>query len=258
MFGKNKENKHMNILVCISSVPDTTSKINFTENNTKFDKNGIQFVINPYDEFGLTKAIMLKEEIQADVSVITVGDASVEPVMRKALAIGADKAVRINMQPMDSFSTANEIASYIKQNNYDIIIAGKESSDYNGGAVPGIVSEILDIPFINACNGLSIEGEQINLSREIDGGIEKIQTKTPLIIGGQKGLVEESELKIPNMRGIMTARTKPLEVIEATNNNHLTESIEFEKPSAKGECKMIDENNINELVNELHNVTKVI
>jgi electron transfer flavoprotein beta subunit len=258
LFGKNKENKHMNILVCISSVPDTTSKINFTENNTKFDKNGIQFVINPYDEFGLTKAIMLKEKIQADVSVITVGDASVEPVMRKALAIGADKAVRINMQPMDSFSTANEIASYIKQNNYDIIIAGKESSDYNGGAVPGIVSEILDIPFVNACNGLSIEGEQINLSREIDGGIEKIQTKTPLIIGGQKGLVEESELKIPNMRGIMTARTKPLEVIEATNNNHLTESIEFEKPSAKGECKMIDENNINELVNELHNVTKVI
>ena len=248
----------MNILVCISSVPDTTSKINFTENNTKFDKNGIQFVINPYDEFGLTKAIMLKEKIQADVSVITVGDASVEPVMRKALAIGADKAVRINMQPMDSFSTANEIANYIKENNYDIIIAGKESSDYNGGAVPGIVSEILDIPFINACNGLSIEGEQINLSREIDGGIEKIQTKTPLIIGGQKGLVEESELKIPNMRGIMTARTKPLEVIEATNNNHLTESIEFEKPSAKGECKMIDENNINELVNELHNVTKVI
>ena len=248
----------MNILVCISSVPDTTSKINFTENNTKFDKNGIQFVINPYDEFGLTKAIMLKEKFQANVSVITVGDASVEPVMRKALAIGADKAVRINMQPMDSFSTANEIANYVKQNNYDIVIAGKESSDYNSGAVPGIISEILDIPFVNACNGLSIDGEQVNLSREIDGGIEKIQTKTPLIIGGQKGLVEESELKIPNMRGIMTARTKPLEVIEATASNHLTESIEFEKPSVKGECKMIDENNISELVNELQNVIKVI
>ena len=248
----------MNILVCISSVPDTTSKINFTENNTKFDKNGIQFVINPYDEFGLTKAIMLKEKLQANVSVITVGDASVEPVMRKALAIGADKAVRINIQPMDSFSTANEIASYVKQNNYDIIIAGKESSDYNGGAVPGIISEILDIPFVNACNGLSIDGEEINLSREIDGGIEKIQTKTPLIIGGQKGLVEESELKIPNMRGIMMARKKPLNVLDPTSCEVKARTKSFEKPAEKGAVKMIDAEDIDELINLLHNEAKVI
>jgi electron transfer flavoprotein beta subunit len=201
---------------------------------------------------------MLKEKLVAKTPVMADGGIRSSGDISKALAIGADKAVRINIQPMDSFSTANEIASYVKQNNYDIIIAGKESSDYNGGAVPGIISEILDIPFVNACNGLSIDGEEINLSREIDGGIEKIQTKTPLIIGGQKGLVEESELKIPNMRGIMQARSKPLEVIEATTTNHLTESIEFEKPSVKGECKMIDENNISVLVNELQNVTKVI
>ena len=182
------------------------------------------------------------------------------PIARAFLITGSTEAspTVITLTSAWSFSTANEIASYVKQNNYDIIIAGKESSDYNSGAVPGIISEILDIPFVNACNGLSIDGEEINLSREIDGGIEKIQAKTPLIIGGQKGLVEESELKIPNMRGIMTARTKPLEVIEATTTNHLTESIEFEKPSVKGECKMIDENNISELVNELQNVTKVI
>ena len=248
----------MNILVCISSVPDTTSKINFTENNTKFDKNGIQFVINPYDEFGLTKAIMLKEKFQANVSVITVGDASVEPVMRKALAIGADKAVRINMQPMDSFSTANEIANYVKQNNYDIVIAGKESSDYNSGAVPGIISEILDIPFVNACNGLSIDGEQVNLSREIDGGIEKIQTKTPLIIGGQKGLVEEIELKIPNMRGIMMSRKKPLTIIEAKFKKFQTKTVKYEKLPPKSEVKLVNPENINDLIDLLHNEAKVI
>ena len=248
----------MNILVCISSVPDTTSKINFTDNNTKFDSNGVQFVINPYDEFGLTKAVFLKEENQASITVLTVGDPSVEPILRKALAIGADKAIRINYSPKDSYSTAYQIANHINSSEYDLIIAGKESSDYNNGAVPGMIADMLEIPFINACNGLTLEGNNVKLTREIDGGIENIQTKTPIIIGGQKGLVEESELKIPNMRGIMTARTKPLEVIESSDHTSLTESISFEKPAAKGSCKMIDENNINELVQELHNVAKVI
>ena len=248
----------MNILVCISSVPDTTSKINFTDNNSKFDKNGIQFVINPYDEFGLTKAVMLKEQNQATITVLCVGEPTVEPILRKALAIGADKAIRINHDPKDSFSTASEITNYIKSNSFDLIIAGKESSDYNSGAVPGMLADMLNIPFVNACNGLTINNDTIHLSREIDGGIENLESKMPLIIGGQKGLVEESELKIPNMRGIMTARTKPLEVIEASEKTTLVESIQFEKPPVKGNCKMIDENNITDLVNELHNVAKVI
>ena len=248
----------MKILVCISSVPDTTSKINFIENNTKFDENGIQFVINPYDEFGLTKAVMIKEQNQASITALTVGAPSVEPILRKALAIGADKAIRINLTPQDSYSTAREIAHHIKSESYDLIIAGKESSDYNGGAVPGIISDMLDIPFINACNGLSFTNEKVELTREIDGGIEKLESSIPFIIGGQKGLVEESELKIPNMRGIMTARTKPLEVLEPTENTSLTQSISFEKPPVKGNCKMIDENNVTELINELHNVVKVI
>ena len=248
----------MKILVCISHVPDTTSKINFTDNNSKFDKNGIQFVINPYDEFGLTKAVMLKEQNQATITVICVGEPTVEPILRKALAIGADKAIRINHDPKDSYSTASEITNYIKSNSFDLIIAGKESSDYNGGAVPCMIADMLNIPFVNACNGLIISGDNIELSREIDGGIENIKVQTPVVIGGQKGLVEESELKIPNMRGIMTARSKPLEVIEPTENKILTQSVSFEKPPLKGDCKMIDENNVSELINELHNVAKVI
>ena len=164
----------MNIIVCISSVPDTTSKINFINNNNNFDATGVQFIINPYDEFGLTKAMMLKEETGGKVTIITVGDASVEPVMRKALAIGADTAIRINTNPKDSYSTASEIANYLNQNPMDLIISGEESIDYNGGAVGGMLAEILDLPFINACIGLDISGNIANISREIDGGKENI------------------------------------------------------------------------------------
>ena len=248
----------MNIVVCISSVPDTTAKINFTDNGSKFDSAGIQFVINPYDEFGLTKAMMLKELTGGKVIVITVGDITVEPVIRKALAIGADEAVRINMTAKDSYSTASEIANYLKNNPSDLIITGRESIDYNGGAVGGMLAEMLNLPFINACNGLNISGSTAKITREIDGGKENISVNIPFVIGGQKGLVEESELRIPNMRGIMQARTKPLQVIEPSNNENLTESISFEKPAEKGACKLVPSNNIAELVSLLHNEAKVI
>ena len=248
----------MNILVCISSVPDTTSKINFTENNTKFDDNGIQFVINPYDEFGLTKAMMIKESLGGKVTIITVGDMSVEPVMRKALAIGADEAIRVNMNPLDSFSTAKEISNYINKNNFDLIIAGRESIDYNGGAVPGMISEILQLPFVNACIGCEIQGSSANLIREIDGGKEMISSSLPVVIGGQKGLVEESELRIPNMRGIMQSRTKPLHVLDPSSSIVKTLSVSFENPQSKGSCKMVDSSNVEELVDLLHNEAKII
>ncbi|MBC8511077.1 MAG: electron transfer flavoprotein subunit beta/FixA family protein [Cryomorphaceae bacterium] len=248
----------MNIVVCISSVPDTTSKINFTENNTKFDSNGIQFVINPNDEFGLTKAMVLKEALAGTVKVITVGDATTEPIIRKTLAIGADSAVRINKAATDSYTTALEIANYLKENPADLIIAGKESLDYNGGAVPAMIAEMLDLPFVNACNGLEIVGTNAKISREIDGGKENLSSSLPLVIGGQKGLVEESALRIPNMRGIMQARSKPLEVIEATTTEDLTTSISFEKPAEKGACKLVDADNVAELVRLLHNEAKVI
>ncbi|MAO71961.1 MAG: electron transfer flavoprotein subunit alpha [Flavobacteriales bacterium] len=248
----------MNILVCISSVPDTTSKINFTDNNTKFDNNGIQFVINPYDEFGLTKSIMIKESIGGKVTVITVGDVSVEPVMRKALAIGADDAVRVNMNPHDSFSVAFEISEYIKQNSFDLIIAGRESIDYNGGAVPGMISEMTNLPLVNACIGLEIEGNSVKLVREIDGGKEMITSPLPMVIGGQKGLVLENELRIPNMRGIMQSRTKPLSVIEPVSSSKYSTSVSFAKPEEKAGCKFVDASNVSELVHLLHNEAKVI
>ena len=248
----------MNILVCISSVPDTTSKINFTENNTKFDDNGIQFVINPYDEFGLTKAMMLKESRGGKVTIVTVGDATVEPVMRKALAIGADQAVRVNMNATDSFSTATEIANYIKQNSFDLIIAGRESTDYNGGAVGGMISEMTNLPFVNACIGLEVEGGSAKLIREIDGGKEMISSSLPMVIGGQKGLVQESELRIPNMRGIMQSRTKPLQVLEPFSDTKNTSSVNFENPEAKGSCRIVDVSNVSELVDLLHNEAKII
>ena len=248
----------MNILVCISSVPDTTSKINFKDNNSKFDSDGIQYVINPYDEFGLTKAMKIKESIGGKITVITVGDASVEPVIRKALAIGADEAIRVNMVPEDSYSVAFEISEYIKENSFNLIITGRESTDYNGGAVPGMLAELTNLPLVNACIGLEVEGDNVKLVREIDGGKEMISSSMPIIIGGQKGLVYESELRIPNMRGIMQSRTKPLSVIDSKSTNAYSSTISFEKPEEKAGCKMVDSENVSELVDLLQNEAKVI
>ena len=248
----------MKILICLSCVPDTTSKINFTDDDSKFDKSGIQFIINPYDEFGLTKAMILKETNGFEITAITVGDVSVEPILRKALAIGADKAVRINHDPKDSYSTAVEIASYIKNNSFDLIITGRESIDYNGCAVPGMISEILNLPFVNACINLEINNNSIKMIREIDGGKETIQAQMPIVVAGQKGLVEESDLRIPNMRGIMQARNKPLNIVEPINTTVFTQSIKFEKPKEKEECKLIDAGNVTELINLLKNEAKVI
>ncbi len=248
----------MKVLVCISHVPDTTSKINFTSDNKEFDKNGVQFVINPYDEFGLTRAIWLQEKNGATVTVINVGRAETEPTLRKALAIGANDAIRIDADPTDGFYVASQIAAVAKENQYDIIIAGRESIDYNGGQVPGMLAALLNVPFVNACMGLEVEGDKVSLIREIDGGKEKISSSMPLVIGGQKGLVEEKDLKIPNMRGIMQARTKPLNVRPAVEADHRTTVGTFEKPAPKSAVKMIDADNVEELVQLLHNEAKVI
>lgn len=248
----------MKILVCISNVPDTTSKINFTEGDTKFDTNGVQFVINPNDEFGLTRAMWFKEKQGATVHVATVGDASVEPTMRKALAIGADEGIRINATPTDGFYVARQLAEVIKNGGYDLIICGRESIDYNGGMVPGMISTLLDMNFVNTCIGLEVEGTAAKAIREIDGGKETLETNLPLVIGGQKGLVEESDLKIPNMRGIMMARKKALNVVEPSDAPSMTADKKFEKPAPKGAVKLVDAANVGELVDLLHNEAKVI
>jgi len=248
----------MKILVCISHVPDTTSKINFTDNDTKFDTNGVQFVINPYDEFVLTRAMWFKEKQGATVTVVNVGISQTEPTLRKALAIGADDAIRVNAEPIDGMSVAKEIAEVAKNGGYDLVLAGKESSDYNGQMVPGMVAAMLGFNFVNGCVGMEVDGNNVTATREIDGGSESLVTTLPLVVGGQKGIVEESDLRIPNMRGIMMARKKPLNVVESTGSENATSSQSFEKPAPKGAVKLVDADNIDELINLLHNEAKVI
>jgi electron transfer flavoprotein beta subunit len=248
----------MKILVCISHVPDTTSKINFIENNTKFDTNGVQFVINPYDEFCLTRAMWFKEKQGASVTVVNVGSSITEPTLRKALAIGADEAIRVNAEPLDGMSVAKELAEVVKKGGYDLVLAGKESADYNGQMVPGMVAALTDFNFVNGCVGMEVEGTSVTAIREIDGGSETVATSLPIVIAGQKGIVEESDLRIPNMRGIMMARKKPLNVVESTTFDNATLSQSFEKPAPKGTVKLVDANNVDELISLLHNEAKVI
>ncbi|TDN90478.1 electron transfer flavoprotein beta subunit [Salegentibacter sp. 24] len=248
----------MKILVCISHVPDTTSKINFTDGDSKFDTNGVNFVINPNDEFGLTRAMWFKEKQGASVDVVNVGGPETEPTLRKALAIGADNAIRVDTIATDGFQVAKQLAKVAKEGDYDLIIAGRESIDYNGGMVPGMLAAILDANFVNNCISLEIDGEKAKAIREIDGGKETLTASLPLVIGGQKGLVEESDLKIPNMRGIMQARKKPLNVVAAEEVTPQTQAVKFEKPAPKGDVKLVDSDNLDELIDLLHNEAKAI
>ena len=248
----------MNILVCISHVPDTTSKINFVENDTQFDTNGVQFVINPNDEFGLTRAIWFKEKQGAQVHVIHVGTAAAEPTLRKCLAIGADKAFRIDTTATDGMQVAKELAAFVSANPYDLVIAGRESIDYNGAMVPGILAALLDIAFVSNCVGLEIDGNNAIAEREIDGGREKLKGNLPMVIGGQKGLVEEADLKIPNMRGIMQARQKPFEVLNPKGSEIPTKDVLFEKPAPKAEVKLVPADDIDQLIELLHKEANVI
>ncbi|GLB51086.1 electron transfer flavoprotein subunit alpha [Neptunitalea chrysea] len=248
----------MKILVCISHVPDTTSKINFANNDTEFDKNGVQFVINPNDEFGLTRAMWFKEKQGASITVVNVGTADTEPTLRKALAIGADEAIRINATPTDGFFVAKQLAKVVADGQYDLVIAGRESIDYNGGMVPGMLATLTGANFVNMCIGLEVEGTTAKATREIDGGKEEIETTLPLVIGAQKGLVEEKDLRIPNMRGIMMARKKQLAVLEPEAVEAQTQITSFEKPAAKGDVKLVSPDNLDELISLLHNEAKVI
>lgn len=248
----------MKILVCISHVPDTTSKINFINGDSEFDTNGVQFVINPNDEFGLTRAIWFKEQQGANVTVVNVGGTDAEATLRKALAIGADEAIRVNANPTDGFFVAKQLAEVVKNGGYDLVIAGKESLDYNGGMVPGMLAALTGTDFVNSCIGLDINGTTAKAVREIDGGKETIAANLPLVIGGQKGLVEEKDLRIPNMRGIMTARTKALTILEPVGADNTTKAVKFEKPAAKSAVKLVNADNLDELINLLHNEAKVI
>ena len=245
----------MNILVCITHVPDTTSRIAFTNDNTEFDKNGVQFIIGPYDDYALARAVELKEQNGGKITVLNVGEADSDPTIRKALAIGADEAIRVNAFPSDSFFVANQIAEVAKQGEYDLILMGRESIDFNGGMVHGMVGELLGLPSFSPVMQLDIEGGSAKLTREIEGGKEKLEVALPFVAGCQEPI---AEWKIPNMRGIMSARTKPLNVVEPSDNTAHTSISAYELPPAKGAVRMINADNVQELVDLLKNEAKVI
>ncbi|ELR69356.1 Electron transfer flavoprotein, beta subunit [Fulvivirga imtechensis AK7] len=245
----------MKILVCITHVPDTTSRISFTDGDTKFDTTGVQFIIGPYDDYALARAVELKEQQGGSITVLNVGGAETEPTIRKALAIGADEAIRVNAEPGDSFFVAEQIANVAKDGGYDLILMGRESIDFNGGMVHGIVGEILGLPSISPVMTLDIEGDTAKMAREIEGGKEYLEVKLPLVAGCQEPI---AEWKIPNMRGIMSARTKPLKVVEPSGDATNTKLQKFERPPAKGDVKMIDAENVGELVGLLKNEAKVL
>jgi electron transfer flavoprotein beta subunit len=245
----------MRILVCMSVVPDTTSKITFKDNNTKFNTDGVQFIINPYDELALTKALEIAEKNNGTVTVINVGLADTEPNIRKALAIGANDAIRVNADPKDALFAATQIAKVAKENNYDIILTGRESIDYNGGLVCGLLGELLTIPSINVVTKFDFENGKVLATRDIDGGREELECSVPCIASAQKDLCEP---RIPNMRGIMAARTKPLVVVEPTTENDFADYTSFELPETKQGVKMIDAANAEELIDLLRNEKKLI
>ncbi len=245
----------MKILVCISVVPDTTTKITFTDNNTRFNSAGVQYIINPYDELSLTRALELTEAQGGEVTVIHVGAADSEASIRKALAIGAHNAVRINAEPGDAYFVATQIADYAKGKGFDLILTGRESIDYNGGLVGGLIAEMLDLPYINVATKLDVNNGEVIATRDIDGGREHVKAGLPAVVSAQKELVEP---RIPNMRGIMAARTKPLTVVEASGEGKNAGFTAFELPQPKGACKMIAPENAKELIQILHNEAKVI
>jgi len=246
----------MKILVCISKAPDTTSKIAFTNNNSAFDENGVQYIVNPYDEwYALVRALEIKETSGADVTIITVGTAADEAIMRKALAIGADEAVRIDSEPMDAFVVASEIANYAKTQGFDLVLTGKETINFNGAQLGGMIAEGLNTPYISIASKLDVNGAVLTLEREITGGVEVVEVSLPVVVSCAKGMAEQ---RIPNMRGIMAARTKPLQVLAPTVTETLTSYVTFASPQAKSSVKLIDPNNMDELVSLLHNEAKVI
>ena len=249
----------MKILICLSNVPDTTTKAKFVNDNTAFDTTGVQWIINPWDELALTRAIELKSDAAnsiENITVITVGGKDAEPTMRKALAIGADDAVRIDAEPKDAYYVAAQIAEYLKSNPFDIVLSGIESADYNGSAVGGMVAEFINAPSVSAVSGLNIEGGQVKISRDIDGGHEDVAVELPAILTVQKGIAKEP--MIAAMRGIMMARKKPLNVVAPAEVEALTEIVNFEMPQPKPACKMIEPENVKELVNLLQNEAKVL
>lgn len=247
----------MKILVCIAQAPDTTSKISFSDNNTKFDQQGVTYIINPYDEwYALVKGIELKEAGKAsEVHIVTVGGKETEAIMRKALAIGGDKAFRIDVDAQGPIEIAGEIAAFAKDKGYELILTGKEAIDYNNASVGAAIAGALDYNYVGFGTFLDVDGNQANVKREVEGGIAEDQAALPLVVSCQKDMAEQ---RIPNMRGIMAARTKPLEVVASAGISALSEIVSYELPPAKTGVKLFEADQMDDLVAALHNEAKVI
>jgi len=247
----------MKILVCISKTPDTTAKIAFTDNNTKFDTNGVQWIINPYDEwYSLVRAIELKEADPAVViHLVTVGLADADPIIRKALALGGDEAIRINAESQDSYFIASQIAAVAKEGQYDLLFTGKETIDYNGSSIGGMLAELMDLPYISLATKFEVAGDKATVTREIEGGSEVCEVELPAVVSCQKGVAEQ---RIPNMRGIMAARTKPLKAVDPIDADSLTSISSFELPPPKAGVKLVPADQVDELVRLLKEEAKVI
>jgi electron transfer flavoprotein beta subunit len=246
---------YMKVLVCVSNVPDTTTKVTFNSDNTQFNTTGVQYILNPYDEIALARAIELSEGGKGTVTIIHVGEISSEPTIRKALAIGADDAVRINAAPRDAYFVAAQIADYAREKGFDMILTGRESIDYNGSQVASMIAEFMDIPSISIIKKLEIEDNQANLVREIEGGKEMLKVSFPFVASCTEGVAEP---KIPNMRGIMSARTKPLTVVEASSVEMLINFNSYSIPAPRGSVTMLGADETEKLVDLLHSKSKVI
>ncbi|MFK8105244.1 MAG: electron transfer flavoprotein beta subunit/FixA family protein [Saprospiraceae bacterium] len=246
----------MKLLVCVSKTPDTTAKIAFTSDNTALDANGIQFIMNPYDEwYALVRALELKESAGGSVTVINVGPAANDTVIRKAMAIGADDAIRVDADPKSAYFVAQQIAAVAKGNDYDMIFLGKETINYNGSEVGAMLAELLDLPFISYGTKLTMEGNAAVIERDIEGGTEIVSVAAPFVVSAAKGMAEQ---RIPNMRGIMSAKRKPLKVVEAVDCADPVTAVSYQLPAEKSAVKMVDPENMDELVRLLHEEAKII
>ncbi len=249
----------MKVLICIGHVPDTTSKIKFTDDDTKFDTTDIKYIVGPYEELALTRLLDIKDSgVDMHITVVNVGAAETEPTIRKALATGADDAIRVNSEIGDNLFIAKQIAEVYKNGDYDVIVTGKESVDFNGGQLEGMIAEYLNIPSVSGASKFEIEGDKAILEQEVEGGTLKLEAGFPFVVSAGKGFCPQPEPRIPNMRGIMTARKKPLQVVEPVNQDILTETAKFYLPEAKPACKTVSPDNVEELVRLLHEEAKVI
>ncbi len=247
----------MKALVCIGHVPDTTSKIKFTDGDTKFDTTDIQYIIGPYEELALTRLLDIKDGgTDLHITAVNVGPVETEATLRKALAMGADEAVRVNAEPTDAVFVAKQIAEVYKNGDYDVIVTGKESIDYNGGQVEGMIAEFIELPSVSGASLFEIDGDKVKMEQEIEGGKQVLDASFPFVVSAGKGFALEP--RIPNMRGIMMARRKKLDVVEPVDQNNMTEVVKHYMPEAKPACKMVDPENVGELVRLLHEEAKII